>query len=56
MRACKRYAIKTGKLLWRTQTGADIHASPISYSVNGRQFVTCSMGGVVISYSPPGPE
>ncbi len=44
---------KTGKLLWRTQTGADIHASPMSYSVNGRQFVACSMGGVVMSFALP---
>jgi len=42
---------KTGKLLWRTQTGADIHASPISYAVNGRQYVACSMGGVVMSFA-----
>ncbi len=46
---------KTGKLLWRTQTGADIHASPISYSVNGRQYVACSMGGVVMSFALPEP-
>jgi len=38
---------KTGKLLWRTQTGADIHASPISYAVNGKQYV--AMAGVVMS-------
>ena len=44
---------KTGKLLWRTQTGADIHASPISYAVNGRQYVACSMGGVVMSFALP---
>jgi alcohol dehydrogenase (cytochrome c) len=44
---------KTGKLLWRTQTGADIHASPISYAVGGRQYVACSMGGVVMSFALP---
>ena len=46
---------RTGKLLWRTQTGADIHASPISYAVNGRQYVACSMGGVVMSFALPKP-
>ncbi|MEP7270859.1 MAG: PQQ-dependent dehydrogenase, methanol/ethanol family [Acidobacteriota bacterium] len=46
---------KTGKLLWRTQTGGDIHASPISYAVNGRQYVACSMGGVVVSFALPQP-
>jgi PQQ-dependent dehydrogenase (methanol/ethanol family) len=44
---------KTGRLLWRTQTGADIHASPISYAVDGRQYVACSVGGVVMSFALP---
>ena len=44
---------KTGKLLWKTQTGGDPHASPISYAVNGKQFVACSMGGVLMSWSLP---
>jgi alcohol dehydrogenase (cytochrome c) len=44
---------KTGKLLWRTQTGGDPHASPISYAVNGRQFVACSMGGILMSWALP---
>jgi alcohol dehydrogenase (cytochrome c) len=44
---------RTGKLLWRTQTGADIHASPISYAVNGRQYVACSVGGVLMSFALP---
>ncbi|MGH9840166.1 MAG: c-type cytochrome, partial [Blastocatellia bacterium] len=47
---------KTGKLLWRTQTGGDIHASPISYAVNGRQFVACSVGGILLSFALPEPE
>jgi predicted dehydrogenase len=44
---------KTGKLLWRTQTGGDIHASPISYASHGRQFVACSMGGILMSFALP---
>jgi alcohol dehydrogenase (cytochrome c) len=47
---------QTGKLLWRTQTGGDIHASPISYAVNGRQFVACSMGGILMSFALPETE
>ena len=47
---------KTGKLLWRTQTGGDIHASPISYAVNGRQFVACSVGGILLSFALPEPD
>lgn len=44
---------KTGQLLWRTQTGADIHASPVTYSVNGRQYFACSTGGIVMSWALP---
>lgn len=47
---------KTGKLLWKTQTGGDPHASPISYAVNGKQFVACSMGGILISWALPEAE
>jgi hypothetical protein len=31
-----------GKLLWRFQTGAPIDSSPMSYAVDGRQFVALS--------------
>ncbi len=44
---------KTGKLLWKMQTGGDPHASPISYAVNGKQYVACSMGGVLMSWALP---
>lgn len=44
---------KTGKLLWRTQAGGGASASPISYAVNGRQFVACAMGGVIFSWALP---
>jgi alcohol dehydrogenase (cytochrome c) len=30
---------RTGALLWRYQTGGEIHSSPISYSVDGKQYV-----------------
>jgi len=50
------FVSKTGKLLWRTQTGSDIHASPVSYAVNGRQYVACSVGGVVMSFALPEPS
>ena len=35
---------KTGALLWHFQTGGRIEASPISYSVDGKQFVAISAG------------
>ena len=37
---------KTGKLLWRFQTGAGVDAAPMTYAVNGRQYVAISAGGV----------
>jgi len=44
---------RTGKLLWRVQTGADIHASPMSYAVNGRQYVALSAGQTLLSFALP---
>jgi hypothetical protein len=38
-------------LLWRFQTGAAIDASPISYSVAGKQYVAVSAGNVVYSFA-----
>ena len=36
---------QTGALLWRFQTGAGVDAAPMTYSVNGRQYVAVSAGG-----------
>jgi len=44
---------RTGTALWRFQTGAAIDASPISYSVAGKQFVAVSAGNVVYSFALP---
>lgn len=35
---------RTGELLWRFQTGSGIHSSPISYSIDGRQYVAVPSG------------
>jgi alcohol dehydrogenase (cytochrome c) len=35
---------RTGELLWRFQTGSGIHSSPISYSVNGKQYIAVPSG------------
>lgn len=42
--AFNAYAAKTGKRLWSFQSGAPIMAAPISYSVNGQQYVTVLTG------------
>jgi alcohol dehydrogenase (cytochrome c) len=32
---------KSGKLLWRFQTGAGIYAPPVTYTFEGKQYVAC---------------
>lgn len=44
---------RSGELLWRFQTGASISASPMSYAVDGRQFVAISAGNVLYSFGLP---
>jgi alcohol dehydrogenase (cytochrome c) len=35
---------KTGQLLWQFQTGSGIHASPVTYSIEGKQYVAIATG------------
>ena len=44
---------RTGTLLWRFQTGGRIAASPMSYSVDGKQYVAVSAGNVLYSFALP---
>ena len=44
---------KTGKYLWRFQTGATIAASPISYAIEGKQYVAIASAGVLYSFALP---
>ena len=46
---------KTGRHLWHFQTGANLAASPMSYAVNGRQFVAISAGNTVYAFALPEP-
>jgi outer membrane protein assembly factor BamB len=41
----------SGKPLWFFQTGGTIAASPMSYSVDGKQFVTIPAGNVLYSFA-----
>jgi alcohol dehydrogenase (cytochrome c) len=43
----------TGKFLWRFQTGGTIASAPISYAVDGKQFITLAAGGVLYSFALP---
>src|SRR5262245_17546715 len=37
---------KSGKRLWHFQCGAGVNAAPMTYSVNGRQYVAIAAGGL----------
>jgi len=42
---------RSGASLWHFNTGQDIHASPMSYAVNGNQYVAIAAGSDVFSFS-----
>ena len=44
---------KTGKHLWHFQTGGNNAASPMSYAVDGKQYVALAAGNVVFSFALP---
>ncbi len=44
---------KTGRYLWHYQTGGNHAASPISYALNGRQYVALTAGNVLYSFALP---
>jgi alcohol dehydrogenase (cytochrome c) len=41
----KAYDAKTGKVLWRFQCGAGVNAPPVSYTVDGKQYIAVAAGG-----------
>jgi alcohol dehydrogenase (cytochrome c) len=41
----------TGRDLWHYQTGAEIRSSPISYSVDGRQYVAVSTDSALFTFA-----
>jgi alcohol dehydrogenase (cytochrome c) len=43
----------TGKPLWHFTTGQNMHASPMSYAVDGIQYVAISAGSDVFSFALP---
>ena len=40
----KAFDSDTGKELWKVRLGAPLHGYPVSYSVNGRQYVAVTTG------------
>lgn len=49
------YAVdaRTGERLWQIQTGGGINAAPMTYEVEGRQYVTIAAGRVLLTFSLP---
>jgi alcohol dehydrogenase (cytochrome c) len=43
----------TGKSLWHFNTGQTFHASPMSYSVDGKQYVAIASGDDLFSFALP---
>ena len=44
---------RTGKAVWRFQTGGTIIAPPISYALNGRQYIAVAAGQAMITFTLP---
>ena len=44
---------RSGKPLWHFNTGQTFHASPMSYAVNGKQYVAIAAGNDVFSFALP---
>jgi alcohol dehydrogenase (cytochrome c) len=42
---------RTGAPLWHFQTGQDFHASPMSYAINGLQYVAIASGSDIFSFA-----
>ena len=42
-----------GKTLWHAGSGSQIESSPITYELDGRQYVLTSSGGVMFSWTLP---
>jgi alcohol dehydrogenase (cytochrome c) len=42
-----------GKLLWRYQTGGSIRSSPMSYAVDGKQYIAIASGSTLIAFALP---
>ena len=40
----------SGQELWHVAVGARVHSAPLTYSVNGEQFVTIAAGNVVFTF------
>jgi alcohol dehydrogenase (cytochrome c) len=42
---------RTGDLLWKVPLGGQVNSGPMSYSVNGRQYVTVAAGSSLFAFA-----
>jgi len=42
---------RTGELLWKASVGGQVSNGPISYAVNGTQYVTVAAGVAVFTFA-----
>lgn len=46
---------RTGKLLWQVETGGAIYSAPVTYTVEGEQFVSVFAGRSLMTFALPKP-
>ena len=44
---------RNGKLLWRASLGGQINSGPMSYAVNGRQYIAVAAGSALFAFALP---
>jgi alcohol dehydrogenase (cytochrome c) len=44
---------RTGKVLWKFQTGGSVSAPPITYALNGKQYIAVASGGSMLAFALP---
>lgn len=42
---------RSGKVLWKFQAGGTIIAPPISYALNGRQYIAVAAGETMLTFA-----
>ena len=46
---------RTGKVLWKFQTGGVVIAPPITYQLEGKQYIAVAAGSAMMTFALPGP-
>jgi alcohol dehydrogenase (cytochrome c) len=42
---------RSGELLWKANVGGGVSSGPISYAVNGRQYISVTAGSSLLVYA-----